>query len=353
MSDDAAEPDRFGSAPHPRCRSRLVGQGEAEQAFLRAWRSGRLPHTWLLGGARGIGKATLAYRIAAFVLSGGRGETLDVHPDHPAVRQARALSHPNLVVLRRAPAADGKAAPLTIPVDSVRRAMALFGATAADAGYRIGIVDSAEDLGVAGANALLKLIEEPPPRSLFLIVSHHPGRVLPTIRSRCRLLPLRRLSEPDLAAAVRSLGAPWDGLPAPLVGAACSEADGSVRQALEALDEDRIALRREIRALLDALPRLDLGKVAALAEAVAKRGAEERFRLVLDTVLAWASAQINAQASLGPARLAPLAALCERAAEGAREAEAFNLDRRPLMIALFGDLAEAVRATRLASAAGG
>lgn len=341
MSDESAfEPDRFRDAPHPRARDRLVGQGRAERAFLDAWGSGRLPHTWLLAGPPGIGKATLAYRIAKFALSGGAGSGLDVPRTHPAARQVEARSHPNLAVLRRAATPDGKPAPATIPVDEVRRATALFGSTAADAGYRVCILDSAEELGVAGANALLKAIEEPPPRSLFLVVSHHPGRLLPTIRSRCRLLTLDRLRPEEVAAAVRSLGAPWAGLPDALVAEAAGEADGSVRAALEALDEEGIALRREVGRLLVALPRLDHARVSALAESVAKRGAEGRFEAVLDAVLAWASRRIRAEAGGGAGRLAPLAELCDRAAAAAREAAAFNLDRRPLVIGLMGDLAD-------------
>src|SRR5919202_4392436 len=174
-SDDLVEPDRFDAAPHPRERFALFGHEEAEAAFLHAIRGGRLHHAWLIGGPEGIGKATLAYRVARFLLATGPGSrdpgpSLAVDPKAVAARQVAALSHPNLAVLRRSPGTDKKAPAATIAVDSVRRALDLFGSTAADGGYRVCIVDSAEDLTTQSANALLKVLEEPPARSIFLIV---------------------------------------------------------------------------------------------------------------------------------------------------------------------------------------
>src|SRR5205085_4519174 len=188
-----------------------------ELAFLNAIAAGRLHHAWLLGGARGIGKATLAYRVARYLLAGeGRvavsQTTLDLEPSHPIARQVAARSHPDLAVVRRGLRKDGKGYSTEIAVEHVRRALELFGSTAGRGGYRICIVDAADDLNASSGNALLKVIEEPPPRSLFLIVSHNPQRLLPTIRSRCRKLMLRPLAEADLRSAIRSLGAPWDGL---------------------------------------------------------------------------------------------------------------------------------------------
>src|SRR3712207_3881883 len=164
-----AEPDALPGVPHPREQFNLFGHEEAERAFLDGWAAGRLHHAWLIGGPQGIGKATLAYRIARFLLAGNEGmparpDTLAIPAGHPAARQVMALSHPNLSVLRRAPATDKKGPSATIPVDAVRRALAMFGSTAADGGYRVCIVDSAEDLTISSANALLKVIEEPPPR---------------------------------------------------------------------------------------------------------------------------------------------------------------------------------------------
>ena len=343
-SDESLESDRFPGTPHPRESLALHGHAAGERAFLEAWHSGRLHHAWLIGGAPGIGKATLAYRIARFVLAGGPDPgTLAIPAEHRVTKQVAALSHPSFTVLRRPPAGDRKTAPAAIPVDAVRQVSSLFAATAADGGYRVCIVDSADDLTTASANALLKLVEEPPSKSLFLIVSHAPQRLLPTLRSRCRRLGLGRLSPETVLLILRSLGQPWSALREDLLQQAIVHADGSVRRALDMVDEDRIALAREVEVLLDALPGIDLGRVATLAEAIARKSGEERLSLVLDTVLAWIAGRARAGAALGPARLAPLAEVWEKTTRAAREAEIFNLDRRPLVLSLFGDLAQALR----------
>jgi len=348
--EETSEPDRFGGAPHPRERFALFGHDEAEAALLQAIRNGRLHHAWLIGGPEGVGKATLAYRVARFLLSldpGSKdpGSTLAVDPASPAARQVIALSHPNLAVLRRTPGIDKKAASATIAVDSVRRALNLFGSTAANGGYRVCVVDSAEELTVAGANALLKVLEEPPARAIFLIVSHAPQRLLPTIRSRCRRLLLRPLEPEAIEAAVRDLGSPWADASPELMAAAVRLAEGSVRRALEMLDEEKLAFVARITAALDALPRVDTKAMLTLGETIARRDSEDAYGLALDAVHRWVSGQLHARAALGPARLARLVEVCDKVARSAREIDVYNLDRRPLVLALFDDLADAVRRT--------
>ena len=228
-------------------------------------------------------------------------------PSPRAARQVAALSHPNLSVLRRAPATDKKGPSTTIPVEAVRRALAMFGSTAADGGYRICIVDSAEDLTISSANALLKVIEEPPPRSLFLIVSHAPQRVLPTIRSRCRRLLLRPLEDRDVRAAIGSLGAPWSGDSGR--GRSIRRlryGEGSVRRTLELLDEEKVAFIDQVTKLLNGLPKADPKQILALAEALARRDADDSYELALDTVQRWVSDE--AARAGGPWRLTPCAA---------------------------------------------
>jgi len=347
-AQEAVEPDQFDGAPHPRDQFAFFGHREGEGAFIEGLRSGRLHHAWLIGGPQGIGKATLAYRLARAVLSPQKAkdpslDNLDVSPDAGVARQVSALSHPNLSVLRRAPATDKKAASTTIPVDAVRKALNMFGSTAADGGYRVCIVDSAEDLTVSSANALLKVIEEPPPRSLFLIVSHAPQRVLPTIRSRCRRLLLRPLDHDQIRAAIRSLGAPWTEVPDELLDQALPYGEGSVRRTLELLDADKFAFIEQVTRLLDGLPRTDAKQIYALAEALSKRDAEDSYELALETIERWVSAKLYEHAALGPARLAPLVEVCEKMARTAREIDVFNLDRRPFILTLFDDLAHAVR----------
>src|SRR3712207_5616415 len=211
--DGLPEPDHLPGTPHPRERSVFIGHADAEAAFLAGVRSQRLHHAWLIGGPFGIGKATLAYRVARFLLAHGgtaaHATSLDLPAGHPVARQVAAQSHPGLAVIRRGLRKDGKGYSAEIAVEHVRRALDMFSSTAGQGGYRVCIVDAADDLNASSANALLKVIEEPPPRSVFLVVSHAPQRLLPTIRSRCRKLQLRPLSEPDLGSVIRSLGPPF------------------------------------------------------------------------------------------------------------------------------------------------
>jgi DNA polymerase-3 subunit delta' len=346
-ADNLAEPDRLEGTPHPREQLAFFGHEEGEGAFIEGLRSGRLHHAWLIGGLQGIGKATLAYRVARRLLDLRPGEavdSLDVDPDAPIARKVAALAHPNLAVLRRTPATEKKGPSTVIPVEAVRRALDMFGSTA-EGGYRVCIVDSADDLNASSANALLKVIEEPPPRSIFLIVSHAPQRLLPTIRSRCRRLLLRPLTDQQIRSVIGSIGQPWTDAPEDLLRQALGLGEGSVRRTLEMLDEDKITFVGQVTQALDALPRTEPKRVLALAESLARRDAEETYELALDTVQQWVSRRLEAQASLGAARLAPLVEVCDKVARQAREIDIYNLDRRPLVLSLFDDLADAVRRT--------
>jgi DNA polymerase-3 subunit delta' len=189
------------------------------------------------------------------------------------------------------------------------------------------------------------VIEEPPPRSVFLIVAHAPQRLLPTIRSRCRRLLLRPLAEADVRSVIGSLGPPWTDASGDTLAEAVRLSEGSVRRSLAMLDPDKIALVAEVASSLDALPRVEPKRVLALAESLQRREAEENYELVLDTVQRWLGHHLHEKADLGPARLAPLVEVCDKVARSAREIDAYNLDRRPLVLALFDDLADAVRRT--------
>ena len=349
MAADARNAD--GRVPLPRERPDLVGHVEAVRTFAAAIASGRLHHAWLIGGPPGIGKATLAYRVARRLLARPderSDDALGVGPDSRTARLVASAAHPNLVTLDLETAnADVDRPPArTVPIKTVRRALALFGSTATDSGHRVCIVDSAEDLTPQAANALLKTIEEPPARSTVLIISHAPQRVLPTVRSRCRKLNLQALSVGEIRAIARSLdlgGNSVENDARDVVDAATERADGSVRRMLDLLDPKRLALLREARSLLDALPALSTGRVLALADKLSGRQGDADFPLVLDTVEHWIAERIRRDVELGARRLAPLAELCDKIADGARSVETFNLDRRPFVLSMFGDLAEAIR----------
>jgi len=274
------EPDRLPGAPHPRETAALFGQDAAEARFLEAAASGRLHHAWLLAGPRGVGKATLAWRIARFLVAGGRGAGLAMARDDPVFRQLAALGSPQLFLARRP--WDDKAERLrtAISVEEVRALKSFLQLTAADAGWRVAIVDSADELTPSAANALLKILEEPPARTVLLLVSHRPAALLPTIRSRCRTLRLAPLAAGDLARALADAGSAPD--PADAVALAAL-AGGSAGAALALAAGDGVARYAEITALLATRP-LDRRRAIALAEAAAGRDSGARYALTLELV---------------------------------------------------------------------
>ena len=303
MSDteDLPEPDRLDGAPHPRETPRVIGQEAAEQAFLTAHNSGRLHHGWLLTGPRGLGKATLAWEIARFLLAtppaaaddglfGAPPPPLSLHidPDHPVAHRMRALSEPGLFLLRRggAGSADSERDKALregrfsdyIRVDEIRKLHAFFGLSAADGGRRVVIVDSADELNTQAANALLKMLEEPPARTTLLLLSHQPARLLPTIRSRCRTLRLSPLSPEDMAAALAQAGAE---VPPDQVEPLTMLAEGSVGAAMRLLNNDGLALYREMLGLLGSLPALDRARLLSLSDSCAGKGKDDRLDLLL------------------------------------------------------------------------
>ncbi|GJE77897.1 DNA polymerase III subunit delta' [Methylorubrum suomiense] len=343
-----AEAGDLAHVPRPREQTRLVGHGAAQTAFTEALAAGRLHHAWLIGGPVGIGKATLAYRVARRLVADPRTlpapDRLDLPEDHPAARQVAALSHPNLIALRRVQAPGAKTLPTRISVDAAREALALFATTAGgEGGWRVCIVDSAEDLNANSANALLKMIEEPPPRAIFLIVSHAPGRLLPTIRSRCRALTLRPLAEEQVRTVIEGFPAPFPRPDPAALARAAALCEGSVARAVALLDPATQGIEAEVSSLLAGLPDPDWRRVLKLGESLAARDAEPLLAAVLDAIQRHVAAEIDRRQGEGPARLLPLVEAAERIGAAAREAAIYNLDRRPLVLAAFETLAAAGR----------
>ncbi len=353
--DAPPESDAFPGAPHPRLATRLIGHAAAEAEMLGAYREGRLAHAWLIGGREGIGKATLAWRFARFVLANPdpnapavrAATSLAVAPDHPAARQLAAMAHPDFALLRRGWNPKSKNFFTEIGVGDVRSGLQLFHMSAAFGGWRVAIVDSAEDLNRSGANSLLKMIEEPPPRSLILIVAHRPGQVLATIRSRCRRLLLERLSPSQIGDVVGGLGAPWDAADAQSREAAAGRADGSVREALRRLDPEADGVGALIDAAIAQLPNADPRAIHKLAEAVSGRAAGDAFEALTAALYDWLAARARGDASPA-AREAADDALGQTARLDARDrgaeprpqaarARGFRGNRRPRAVPLESD----------------
>src|SRR6202045_4116139 len=348
MSARQVEPQM--AVVHPRETTALAGHREAETALLNAYRSGRIPHAWLIGGAQGIGKATLAYRMARFVLAHRdplaadvqNAETLRVDRSDPVARHVAAGAHGGLLTLERS-LNDKGLMRTVITVDETRETIPFFGSTAAVEGWRVCIVDTVDELNPNAANALLKVLEEPPRQSLFLLVSHAPARVLPTILSRCRKLPLRPLSTDDVirAAAQAAQIAADD----PALIEAAESAEGSVARALTLLGGDALKLQQRTTALLASLPRVDPRELHALGEALplSDRVALSAF---IDGVDRWVGQRLradDAHANANLPRLARLAEVWEKINRAARDTAEYNLERKPLVFSVFGLLAEATR----------
>lgn len=352
-ADWAPEADRFDDTPHPRQTYALFGHSAAETELLDSYRSGRLPQAFLIGGEAGIGKATLAWRLARFLLANPdpasssceTATNLYVSPDHSVARQVAAMAHPDLFLLRRAWNEKTKKHFTDIRVDDVRHAIHIFQQAAGRGGYRICIVDSAEDLNLSGANALLKLIEEPPPLSVFLIVAHRPGQVLATIRSRCRKIALKPLGAGEIAQIVGALGPPWSEAGAAELEASITRSHGSTHHVLRLLNGGGVEFDAELRRMLHDLPEVNWRQVHALADQVSPQGASNDYDAMLATVFDWLDARVRSAAQSGEGggarQLAPYAEVWEKATEAAREAEMLNLDKRPLVLTLFADLAAA------------
>jgi DNA polymerase III subunit delta' len=338
---------RTTEAPPPRETTALFGHVDAERTLLAAYRSGRMPHAWLIGGPPGVGKATLAYRVARFVLAHPDASAQDVqaaptlalHSSHPVARRIAAQAHPDILALERTVGPNGTVRSV-ITVDDVRRTVGFFGSTAGAGGWRICIVDRADDLqSPQGANALLKVLEEPPSRALFLLVSHAPGRLLATIRSRCRRLTLRPLEAADVAqAAAQALER--DPADTEVLKAAAA-AHGSVARATTLLGGAALAVRDRVIELLGGLPQIDPQALHALGDTLG-RSDDTVFNTFVETIQDWLSAQLQVRGAQ-PRRLAPVAEVWEKLDRAARDVEVFNLDRKPMVFAVFGLLAEAVR----------
>jgi DNA polymerase-3 subunit delta' len=337
------------AAVHPRETTALFGHREAEMALLDAYRSGRIPHAWLIGGAQGIGKATLAYRMARFVLAHRnphapdvqRAETLAVDPADPVARHVAAAAHGGLLTLERT-LNDKGVLRTVITVDETRETISFFGSTAAVEGWRVCIVDTVDELNPNAANALLKVLEEPPQQSLFLLVSHAPARVLPTILSRCRKLPLRPLSVDEVVHAAAQ--AAHKAIDDPALAEAAEASEGSVSRALTLLGGDAIKLHQRTAALLATLPRVDPRELHALGDAL---GGSDRVALAafIDSVDRWVSERLradDANANANLPRLARLAEVWEKINRAARDTAEYNLERKPLVFSVFGLLAEAI-----------
>lgn len=262
----------------PRENHLLLGQDAAEQRLSDAMDSGRMHHAWLLTGPSGIGKATLAYRFARHLLAGApRGGSLALPPEHPVFRRVAAGTHADLLTIEREWDEKRKRLRGEIVIDTVRGIAGFLRLTPAEGGWRVVIVDGAEDINRNAANALLKVLEEPPPRAVLLLVCSAAGRLLPTIRSRCRRLRMAPLTDPTVDTLLQRYKPDAD---QDRRDRLVSLAEGSIGRALTLADSDGIPAAELVERVLDALPHPPLSLGHDVADALGRH--EDAFSTFME-----------------------------------------------------------------------
>jgi len=340
--EDIAETDRLEGQPHPRENFALVGQGAALSRASRAIRAGRVPSAWLITGPPGIGKATTAYRIARYLLRYGAtadgAEDLSVASNDPVSLQVAAGAHPGLLVLKRGLNPDTGKLMTVLSVAEIRKLAGFFGMTSGAGGWRVAIVDTADDMNDQAANALLKALEEPPSRAMLMLLANAPGRLLPTIRSRCQRLDLRPLGEAELEA---ELSKRLPDLDAGERASLAKLSGGSIGAALSLASEDGLALATEAEQLIGRATSPDLSATLALAEKLARMtDGVERFGGFLTQALA---ERIRVRALEGGARLDHWTAVLEKLKGSFVRTDALHLEPRQTILSTARAISQTAR----------
>ena len=290
----------------PQNNSYLLGQEEAENVFLQAWKNNTMHHAWILSGEKGIGKATLAYRIARFLLTADKNNkdkynSLNVSPDNPVFQQIAKGSHPDMIVLERDYIETDKRKIISaikkgevmdemelaslkrsafIRVDDVRKVNEFLQKTSFNDGWRVVIVDSADDMNKSSANALLKILEEPPARTVLLLISHNMGSLLPTIRSRCAKLQLKTLSDMQVGSLLRRYRSE---LSETMISRLVEMSGGSIGKAISYADEDAVGVYDDMCRLLCAKQNYSLNELLEFCDMAAST--PEAFALTEELLL--------------------------------------------------------------------
>jgi DNA polymerase-3 subunit delta' len=264
----------------------LIGHSKVEADLIEACRSNHLHHSLILAGPKGIGKATLAYRLARYLLKPEESglprleiddpNNFEISPEDIVFRQIAAGGHPSLKLVERSRNADSGKLARDITVADIRALSDFYRMTSATGSWRIAIVDPAEAMNQNAANALLKILEEPPERCVIMLISHAPGRLLPTIRSRCHFIQMSTLSVQEMATALDTLGIGIGGADIKLL---TSLSEGSVGDASRIVQMDGLALHRDIQALMARRGAPFDGVLDAFCDRITKKGQEEKFEL--------------------------------------------------------------------------
>ena len=289
----------------PRANPDLSGHEDIEKSLLQDCLTGRLPHALVLAGSQGIGKATLAFRLARFLFSGRADQqeaglfgddplpvSLHVAPEHPVFHRVASSGHADLLTVEREFDEKKGCFKNNVSVESVRRIHPFVRMTAAEGGWRVVIVDGAEYLNASSQNALLKVLEEPPKKTVLILTTSQPGSLLPTIRSRCRMVLMEPLSEKTVSdlldTRVQGLGADEKALLSRI-------SHGSIGKALSFYKDDGVDLYRQLLDVVSTMPKLDMVMVHDLAEKLGKRGADESYATATEIMIGWCERQARAE----------------------------------------------------------
>lgn len=318
------EPDQLEGVPPPEYQSAVVGHAPAMATLLERLSDGRLPGGILIHGPRGIGKATFAFDLARRIFQ----HTGDETPQHVAA-QVTAGAYPNLFVMRKTAKDSGKGYNTVIRVEEVRRFIDEMRMTRGRAGHRIALVDPIDDCNTSSANALLKILEEPPADTTFLLISHRPGALLPTIKSRCFQVALRPIADADVRKVLEANSAPSG-----LIDRAVSLAAGKPRRAFEAMLMGEGGTLADLQSWL-ADPAGPAALRLALADALGGDRASSELAFARDIIADWIAEAARAAAASGDRRrLASANELWEKARASLADADEYNLDMRQTLVAL-------------------
>ena len=326
---------------HPREATDLEGAEGAEQALLEALQRGRMHHAWLITGPEGVGKATFAYRVARRLLGAKPDPShglLGADPEDRVSRQVAARSHPDLMVIERE-TDDGKARRV-IPVDEARRLPEFFSKSPSASDWRVAIIDAADDLNPNAANAVLKTLEEPPARGVLLLVCHAPGRLLPTIRSRCRRVALRPWEDDRVAAFLAERTA----LSADETRRIAVMAKGSPGRALTLAGSGALEIDHAARELLRQLPQGDESALLAMAQEFRRADGAERFELLFERLADQVRVMVEqTSGEAGAGRMEPWMDAWDLLTSLPAEAAGLNLDRQDAFWTAMSSLRQAAR----------
>ncbi|MAU41982.1 MAG: DNA polymerase III subunit delta' [Kordiimonas sp.] len=376
----ATEHDDKG-IPHPRETTILRGHEAAQKDFLDAYNSERLHHGWLICGPKGTGKSTLAYHIARFLLknppeqnedSGLFGEALAKTPveslhvdlDDPVCQRILSGGHGDLITVERSEGDNGKLRN-DIVIGDVRRVAKFFANTSAEGGWRVAIIDSADEMNRNAANALLKILEEPPQNTILLLLAHAPARLLPTIVSRCRRINLKPLSTSDVVNILSELHPDLDDNQKYGYAVLC---EGSPGQAITLSFHQGLELFQQILTLLSKLPDLDTVTCHRFAEELASRQQSARYELFCDLLGRFLNRMIRHASFIQQGQVSPVATIMdgegelmlqlatampldrwvqvwEKVNQLFAQTDGLHLDRKQIILNVFDLLARSVRAT--------